>query len=124
MSQQEQIQNSGSRVGQGASLGVPAVPNVAAVLNRARRAGDKTRVINGANEAYLDLTGKTVASVRKSLREAFNISVDAEATVDGKAVSEDFILAGAQDLEFVKEAGEKGVRYYVPTTYVIIVSPW
>lgn len=119
MSTQEQIQNTGSRVGQGASLGVPSVPNVAAVLGRAHRAGDKIRVVSGANEAYFDnLAGKSVGSVRKSLREVFNIPGDAEAVVDGKTVGDDFILASSSAIEFVKEAGEKGLSHFIPIIYV------
>jgi hypothetical protein len=110
MSNQEQRQNTGSRVGVNPALGVPSAPNVAAVLNRAHRATDKIRVVHGANESYFDnLSGKTVGSVRKNLREVFNIPGDAEAKINGKTVGDDFILEAGSNLEFLKSAGEKGI---------------
>ena len=67
------------------------------------------RVVHGANEQYFDnLEGKTVGSVRKSLRDVFNIPGDASALIGGKEVGDDFILEGGQNLEFTKEAGIKG----------------
>jgi hypothetical protein len=83
-------------------------PNIDATLSRATNATKKIRVVHGANQGYFDLEGKTVGSVRKSLREVFNIPGDAEALISGKAVGDDFILESNQSLEFVKEAGVKG----------------
>jgi hypothetical protein len=68
----------------------------------------KVRVVHGANQDYFDLEGKTVGTVRKNLREVFNIPGDAEALISGKAVGDDFILEGGQSLEFLKESGVKG----------------
>jgi len=79
------------------------------LLERAEAALSKVRVVHGANEQYLDnLDGKTVGSVRKSLKEVFNIPGDATALVSGKEVQDDFILDGGMTLEFFKEAGVKG----------------
>jgi hypothetical protein len=86
-----------------------AAPDIDATLSRATNMMKKVRVVHGANEQYFDnLEGKTVGSVRKSLREVFNIPGDAEALIGGKNVGDDFILEGGQNLEFVKEAGVKG----------------
>ena len=88
--------------------GAYQAPNIDATLSRATNAMKKIRVVHGANQDYFDLEGKTVGSVRKSLREVFNIPGDAEALISGKAVGDDFVLEGGQSLEFVKEAGVKG----------------
>jgi len=84
-------------------------PNIDATLSRATNAMKKVRVVHVANQDYFDLEGKTVGTVRKNLREVFNIPGDAEALISGKAVGDDFILEGGQSLEFVKEAGVKGL---------------
>jgi hypothetical protein len=84
-------------------------PDIGDALNRANSAMNKVRVVHGANEQYFDsLEGKTVGTVKKSLREVFNIPSDADALVSGKSVGDDFILEGGMNLEFVKEAGVKG----------------
>ena len=83
-------------------------PNIDVTLSRATNAMKKVRVVHGANQDYFDLEGRTVGSVRKNLREVFNIPGDAEALISGKSVGDDFILEGGQNLEFVKEAGTKG----------------
>jgi hypothetical protein len=84
-------------------------PDIDATLNRAKGTLSKVRVVNGANEQYFDnLEGKNVGSVRKSLREVFNIPGDASALIGGKEVGDDFILEGGMNLEFIKEAGVKG----------------
>lgn len=84
-------------------------PDIEETLSRASSITNKVRVVHGANEQYFDsLEGKTVGSVKKSLREVFNIPSDADALVSGKQVGDDFILEGGMSLEFVKEAGVKG----------------
>lgn len=84
-------------------------PDIGDSLSRASAATEKVRVVHGANEQYFDsLEGKTVGTVKKSLREVFNIPSDAEALISGKQVGDDFILEGGMNLEFVKEAGVKG----------------
>ena len=97
---------------------LPQAPDITSTLARVHKATDKVRVIHGSNEQYFDnLLGKTVGSVRKSLREVFNIPGDAHATVDGKQVNDDFVLAAGQNLEFSKELGDKGVSLYIIRTY-------
>lgn len=84
-------------------------PEIDTAINRASNAMRKVHVIHGANEGYFDnLEGKTVGYVRKSLREVYSIPGDAESLIDGKAVNDDFVLAGGQTVEFLKEAGVKG----------------
>lgn len=84
-------------------------PDIGESLQAAKSITQKVRVVHGVNEQYFDnLDGKTVGSVKKSLREVFNIPGDAEALIEGKAVQDDFILEGGMNLEFVKEAGVKG----------------
>lgn len=91
-----------------ASSGYQA-PDIEASMARANNVMKKVRVVHGANEKYFDLEGKTVGMVRKNLREAFNIPGDADALIGGKSVQDDFVLEGGSCLEFVKEAGVKGV---------------
>lgn len=85
-----------------------AAPDIGPTLARVRDTMNKVRVIHGANEGYYDLHGKTVGSIRKSLRDVFNISAESNALVGGKDVSDDFIVETGMNLEFVKEAGVKG----------------
>lgn len=86
-----------------------SLPNIETTLVKAKTNLNKVRVVNGANERYFDnLQGKTVGSVRKSLRELFNIPGDALALISGKEVGDDFILEGGMNLEFLKESGVKG----------------
>lgn len=93
------------------SSGDYQAPDIESTLSRAKSTLSKIRVVNGANEQYFDsLEGKTVGSVRKSLREVFNIPGDASALISGKEVGDDFILEGGMNLEFVKEAGVKGAK--------------
>lgn len=111
---QEQVQNTGGGA-QDKVLGHVAGPDIGDVLQRSRRALDKIRVIHGANEEYFpNLIGKEVGSVRKSLRDVFNLPSDAVAYVDGKQVNDAFVLGGGQTLEFQKEAGTKGLKYHDP----------
>lgn len=91
------------------SLGNYQVPNIDSSVTRAANvAAPKVRVVHGANERPFDLDGKTVGSVRKSLRDVFSIPSDAEALIAGKSVGDDFVLEGGQVLEFIKESGVKG----------------
>ncbi len=92
-------------------------PDIESTFARAQSTLSKVRVVNGANERYFDnLEGKTVGSVRKSLREVFNITGNAVAMVAGKEVGDDFILEGGMSLEFEKDAGRKGRRFFPETS--------
>lgn len=83
-------------------------PDIEETLARVNSVASKVRVIHGANEGYYDLEGKTVGSVKKSLREVFNIPGDADALIGGKEVQDDFVLEAGMNLEFSKDAGQKG----------------
>jgi len=104
---QERMEDTGSS--QSSKVDSYQAPDIDATLARASAVTQKVRVVHGANEQYFDnLEGKTVGSVKKSLREVFNIPGDAQALVASKEVGDDFILDGGMNLEFVKEAGVKG----------------
>lgn len=104
---QERMEDTGSN--QGGNVDSYQAPDIDATLARAASVTQKVRVVHGANEQYFDnLEGKTVGSVKKSLREVFNIPGDAQALVSNKEVGDDFVLDGGMNLEFVKEAGVKG----------------
>lgn len=66
------------------------------------------RIVHGANEGRFEVAGKTVRSIAKSLRDAFNIPDDAQALVGGTEVSEDHIVADGETVEFVRTFGRKG----------------
>lgn len=105
---QERIENTTNTTKAEAAL--YKAPEIDITLARSTNTMRKVRVVHGANEQYFDnLEGKTVGSIRKSLREVFNIPGDADALVDGKTVQDDFVLAGGHNLEFFKEAGIKGL---------------
>lgn len=62
----------------------------------------------GAVEDTLLIVGKNVSWVRKYLGDAFERPLKATAFVDGKRVSEDFVLEQGQILEFSDDEGEGG----------------
>ncbi len=66
------------------------------------------RVVHGANEGRYPAEGRTVGQVARSLREVFNVPVDALALVNGEEVTRDHILADGSTLEFIKALGQKG----------------
>ena len=65
-------------------------------------------VLYGAEEQEHNITGHSVAEVRKGLKAIMGIPADAQARVDGKVVDGDYILQENETLEFVKVAGQKG----------------
>lgn len=87
-------------------------PNVEGSLHAARQAANRILVIHGANSQYFDnLVGKTVGSIKKSLRDVFNLAGDSPAQVGNKEVGDDYVMIGGQTLEFGKEAGVKGAHH-------------
>ena len=70
------------------------------------------KVVHGANDGSFNLVGATVASVRASLVDAFNIPGDAQSFVDGEIVDANHILQANSTLEFIKAAGVKGKKYF------------
>jgi hypothetical protein len=67
-------------------------------------------VIHGIYTHSFPLAGMTVRRARAELAERLNVAPDAVALVDGNEVSDDFLLAEGQVLNFVKDGGEKGTR--------------
>lgn len=72
--------------------------------------GGKVRVLHGIHSLSVGGAGKTVGEVRETLCQALNISPRAIALVDGQEVGETSVLLPGQHLEFVRQAGEKGLR--------------
>ena len=70
--------------------------------------GRNVKVIHGANDGTFDLAGSTVSGVRASLVDAFNISQDAIAFVNGHRVADSYQLRLDDVIEFVRERGMKG----------------
>jgi hypothetical protein len=66
------------------------------------------RVVHGVNEDQLLLVGKSIAAIKRSLREVFNIPYFAEAFVDGVPVDADHVIRQCHVVEFVKRFGFKG----------------
>lgn len=97
------VQNGGSQQGT-----FYQTPDISDTLAKTARVVNKVRVVHGANEGYFDLEGKSVGSVRKSLREVFRIPGDADAFIGDKSVSDEVVLEGGQVLEFSKDHGTKG----------------
>ena len=67
------------------------------------------KIIHGANDDIFNVAGVSVASVRASLRDAFNIPDEAVAFVNGESVPPAYRLQANDTLEFVKQWGRKGV---------------
>lgn len=66
------------------------------------------RIVHGANEGRFEVAGKTVRSIAKSLRNAFNIPEGAQSFIGGTEVSGDHIVADGDTVEFVHTFGRKG----------------
>lgn len=66
------------------------------------------RVVHGCNEVHLP-RGRTVAEMQKSLAEVLNVRPDATALVNGHVVAADHRPNEGDNLEFVREAGRKGL---------------
>ena len=67
-----------------------------------------TKVIYGVNELDLDLAGKSVRGIWKVLEQVFNIPRDAEVTVNGARVDDEYVVRPGDEIEFQKAAGVKG----------------
>ena len=70
----------------------------------------KVKVIHGShNETFDNLVNMNVASVLSSLKQIFNISDHAVASVNGVKVGMDHCLVTNDVLEFIKPFGQKGL---------------
>ena len=68
-----------------------------------------TKVIYGVNELDLDLAGKSVRGIWKALEQVFNIPRDAQVTVNGARVDDEYVVRPGDEIEFQKQAGVKGL---------------
>jgi hypothetical protein len=68
-----------------------------------------TKVIYGVNELDLDLAGKSVRGIWKVLEQVLNIPRDAEVTVNGGRVDDEYVVRPGDEIEFQKAAGVKGL---------------
>lgn len=68
-----------------------------------------TRVIYGVNELDLDLAGKSVRGIWKALEQVLNIPRDAQVTVNGSRVDDEYVVRPGDEIEFQKAAGVKGL---------------
>jgi hypothetical protein len=66
------------------------------------------RCLHGANEQNLSLGGRTVAWVRKNLRDALNLGYWSEAMIEGRPVMNARVFAAGECLEFLIRVGFKG----------------
>lgn len=66
------------------------------------------QVSYGVNTLSSPLEGRTVSQVRLMLNQTFNIPDDTLATVNGRSVSEDYVLGKGDEVDFVKALGTKG----------------
>ena len=68
-----------------------------------------TKVIYGVNELDLDLAGKSVRGIWKVLEQVLNIPRDAQVSVNGSRVDDDYVVRPGDEIEFQKQAGVKGI---------------
>ena len=66
------------------------------------------RVICGINEGRYPVAGESIAEVRKALCEAFNLSTEHVADVNGRKCGDEEVLQNGDTLKFCKEFGLKG----------------
>jgi len=67
------------------------------------------RVVHGANEQELDVESATVGTLRRSLRDVFNIPDVATALISGETVTDECAVSDGELLEFVQRDGRKGL---------------
>ncbi len=67
------------------------------------------RIVHGANEDHLDVEGWSIARLKKSLREVFNIPPEAVAYCCGDLASQHYLIEEGDTIEFVKLQGVKGL---------------
>ena len=66
------------------------------------------RVVCGPNEQWLDLAGRTIGTVKISLKEVFNINYFSDPLVNGRIADLSDTLSAGDSLEFVFPFGLKG----------------
>ena len=71
--------------------------------------GDPVEIVWGAEMEDHDVAGLTVEEVRQQLNVAWNIAPDVAINVNGTPATGSTLLRAGDNLEFVREGGEKGV---------------
>lgn len=66
------------------------------------------RLIYGIHDLHVEIVGLTVVETQLAFKEAFSVTEDAEAYVNGQRADVFDILQGGDRLEFVKTWGRKG----------------
>ncbi|TWT64414.1 hypothetical protein [Rubinisphaera italica] len=66
-------------------------------------------LIYGVNQHSCSAEGKTIAFVSSQLQHVFNLPPSPQFLVNGRQVNADHVLADGEQLEFVKEFGQKGL---------------
>lgn len=94
-----------------AETSLPQASSVPSAQSAIDKIDAAVKVIHGANDDSFNLAGSKVSAVRASLVDAFNIPGDALSFVDGEQVDGNYVLQSSQTLEFVKQAGVKGVEF-------------
>ena len=79
----------------------------AEILSEAESRGEAVMRPPSPHGETVSLIGKTVSWVRKYLKEVSDIPAEATALVDGRKVSEDWVLELGQILEFTDEEGDE-----------------
>lgn len=80
-------------------------------IEAAQASSGSVRVVSGSHDQMVNgVVGKSVAQVRASMEQVFNIAHDARALVNGHEVAGAYQLGINDVLEFVKPAGTKGER--------------
>ncbi len=77
-------------------------------LAEIKKALGQVVVTHGDQSNPYEVAGETVAAVRTHLTEAYSIHKDAKAYVNSEEVTGDTILRAGDELEFIKESGQKG----------------
>lgn len=72
-------------------------------------ASSLVKVIHGTADGMYPLVNHTVAAVRNTFAQTHNIPADAVAFVNGIKVGDDHIITENSTLEFIKQAGVKGI---------------
>ena len=67
-----------------------------------------TRVVYGVNDLELNLAGRRIAAVYPVLEQVLNIPREAQVTVNGGPVDDDYVVRPGDEIEFLKNAGVKG----------------
>jgi len=66
------------------------------------------QVSSGAATGNFDVVGRKVSDVAEFLREVLNVDRMANAVVNGKEVTGDYVIKSKDIVEFLKPAGKKG----------------